>query len=185
MPRPPSLLLALLASVAALAAVPLPAQRVTLPALPLGARVRVDVTAPPLHRAVRYVAGRRGDALLLTRAPEHPLRPPVRDTLAVRLPDLARLEVIEGRGAGAYRGAWIGALIGALAGGVAGYQGRTEDSSFCWYQWQCIPRDHRVVLGAGVGGGAGALFGAAAGALVYGERWTRLLPRPAGAAAPR
>ena len=183
MPRPPSLLLAVLAAVAALAAAaPLPAQSVALPALPLGARVWVDVTAPPLHRAVRYVAGRRGDALLLTRAPGHPLRPPVRDTAVVHLPDLARLEISEGRGAGGRRGAVVGALLGALAGGVAGYQGRTESPGAWCLRWPCVSRGQRVLIGAGGGAGVGAL---ACGALACGERWTRLLPRPAGAAAPR
>jgi hypothetical protein len=75
------------------------------------------------------------------------------------------LEVYQGRGSNTWRGAGIGLLAGAAAGfltwhtAVGGcYEGAATN-------------DCALVLGAGIGGLAGALVGTVVGAFIKTDRW--------------
>ena len=95
-----------------------------------------------------------------------------RDTslLALRLAEISRVEVSRGRKSGIVGGV-VGLLLGAAAGGVLACTANRDDYGvFCGGQ-----DDTKLVIGAAIGGAAGAALGAL---LFRRERWTPVaIPR--------
>jgi hypothetical protein len=95
-----------------------------------------------------------------------------RDTslLALRLAEISRVEVSRGRKPGIVGGV-VGLLLGAAAGGVLACTANRDDYGvFCGGQ-----DDTKLVIGAAIGGAAGAALGAL---LFRRERWTPVaIPR--------
>jgi hypothetical protein len=122
-----------------------------------GARLRVTSE----HRIPRIETGRyhalTDTTLVLSR-----------DTTLLPLPrvDISRVEVSRGRKPGIVGGV-VGLLVGAAAGGVIACTANRDDYGvFCGGQ-----DDTKLVIGAAIGGAAGAALGAL---LFRRERWTEV-----------
>ena len=122
-----------------------------------GARLRVTSE----HRIPRIETGRYSaltdTTLVLSR-----------DTTLLPLPrvDISRVEVSRGRKPGIVGGV-VGLLVGAAAGGVIACTANRDDYGvFCGGQ-----DDTKLVIGAAIGGAAGAALGAL---LFRRERWTEV-----------
>ncbi|HEX6537139.1 MAG TPA: hypothetical protein VF041_21335 [Gemmatimonadaceae bacterium] len=134
----------------------------------VGPGTRVRVTSPFVRRQVATVASVSTESMAIV-----PEQPP-RDTLAILLVELQRLEVSQGWKRDTWRGVGVGAVAGGITGAVIGAvtyrRPECDEGAFGCSVADFGPGGQAAIAGA-LGAIAGAVVGGVIGSLHTSEHW--------------
>jgi len=140
-------------------------------ALPIGQRVRITSAQHDMQRMIGRVGSTSNDSVTI--GLDQGAR---RDTVALALSDLDRLELGQYVGHRTKRGAVIGFVTGSVIGFLVGAMTYQECVPQGWFDCLMTPRSAEAqgVLGALAGGAVGIGVGGLIGALARAEKWDEI-----------